>query len=145
MIKIKNKNRLISRLKKLSDASQLPVKQTVFKSALKIENDAKKLIATGSRSGVVYSRGGVTSRRSAPGEPPKTDTGRLVSSIKKTKFNNGFEYLVGANVIYGRFLEFGTHKMLPRPWLQPTFLKNKKEITKNINNAVKQALRKGIK
>jgi len=145
MIKIKNKNRLISRLKNLSEASQLPVKQTVFKSALKIENDTKKLIATGSRSGVIDSRGGITFRRSAPVEPPKTDTGRLVSSIKKTKFKNGFEYLVGTNVTYGRFLEFGTTKMLPRPWLQPTFLKNKKEITKNIDNSVKKALRKAIK
>jgi len=145
MIKIKNKNRLISRLKNLSDASQLPVKQTVFKSALKIENDTKKLIATGSRSGVIYSRGGVTSRRSAPGEPPKTDTGRLVSSINKTKYNYGFEYLVGTNVRDGGFLEFGTYKMLARPWLQPTFLKNKKDITKNINKSVKKALRKSIK
>jgi len=145
MIKIQNKNRLISKLKKLSDSSQFPVKQTLLKSAIKIENDSKKLISTGSRSGVVYYRGGVASRRSAPGEPPKTDTGRLVSSIKKTKLNSGFEYLVGTNVKYGRYLEFGTNKILPRPWLQPTFLKNKKEIIKNINREVKKALRKSVK
>lgn len=147
MIKIKNKNRLISRLKKLSTSSQLPVKQTMLKSAMKIQNESKKLISTGSRTGVVYSRGGISSRRSAPGEPPKTDTGGLVSSINKIKLNDGFAYKIGSSVKYAWYLEFGTKdkKILPRPWLQPTFLKNKKNITRNIRKSVKKALRGAIK
>lgn len=147
MIKIKNKNRLISKLKKLSASSQLPVKQTMLKSAMKIQNESKKLISTGERTGVVYSRGGISSRRSAPGEPPKTDTGGLVSSIKKRKLNSGFEFLIGTNLKYGRYLEFGTKdkKILPRPWLQPTLLKHKKHIARNIRKSVKKALRGAIK
>ena len=147
MIKIKNKNRLISRLKKLSASSQLPVKQTMLKSAKKIQNESKKLISKGSRTGVVYYRGEISSRRSAPGEPPKTDTGVLVSSINKIKRNDGFAYTIGSFVKYAWYLEFGKkdNKILPRPWLQPTFLKNKKNITRNIRKSVKKALRGAIK
>tara|TARA_R110000787_G_scaffold222868_1_gene331312 strand:+ start:755 stop:1195 length:441 start_codon:yes stop_codon:yes gene_type:complete len=140
--KIKGKSQLIAKLKRLSKETSLPVRQVVAKSALKLEGDAKTLIAKGSRSGESYSRGGKSSVRSAPGEPPKSDRGTLVAFINSKVSPSGLEATMGTTLKSGRHLEFGTNRMEARPWLQPTFEKNKKSIVLNINNAVKKALRK---
>lgn len=56
---------------------------------------------------------------SAPGEYPRKRTGRLRMSV-------AFEWLSdlvarwGTNVPYGRWLEFGTRHMAPRPWMSRT-------------------------
>lgn len=52
---------------------------------------------------------------SQPGNPPNSDTGRLMQSVKYEK--DGQAYLVGTNVRYGAYLEFGTKDIAPRPWL----------------------------
>jgi len=57
-------------------------------------------------------------RRSAPGEPPAVQTGRLYRSIT-TERPKLLVRLVGTNVNYGRHLEEGTERILPRPWLKP--------------------------
>lgn len=67
---------------------------------------------------------------SKPGDPPNTDTGRLVQSIQfefveKTGKQTG---IVGTNLRYGAWLEFGTEKMAARPWLAPALSKAAKEI-----------------
>jgi HK97 gp10 family phage protein len=53
---------------------------------------------------------------SKPGEPPRKQTGRLRSSVTH-EIGRGIAR-VGTNVLYGRFLELGTRKMAPRPWLR---------------------------
>lgn len=59
---------------------------------------------------------------SAPGAYPKSKTGRLERSIavvmKRAKRTTA---LVGTAQLHGRFLETGTGKMEPRPWLLPSF------------------------
>ena len=42
---------------------------------------------------------------------------------------------MGTNVNYGRFLEFGTVKMAPRPWLRPSLDMNRDTIVKEIRQA----------
>lgn len=58
---------------------------------------------------------------SAPGTYPKSKTGRLERSISvivtEAKMTTA---IVGTNQIHGRFLELGTSKMEPRPWLLPS-------------------------
>ena len=60
-------------------------------------------------------------RSSAPGEPPVAQTGRLrrsiqmdVSQIRKLMAR------VGTNVKYAPWLELGTSRMRPRPYMRPT-------------------------
>ncbi len=79
--------------------------------------------------------------RSKPGNPPKTDTGRLVNSIfvDVETTREGAEATVGTNVAYGRHLEFGTKEIEPRPWLQPALEANKAANRKTIADAVKEA------
>lgn len=53
---------------------------------------------------------------SKPGEPPRVQTGRLRASVAWEQ--DGRVARIGTNVRYGRFLELGTSRMAPRPWLR---------------------------
>lgn len=83
---------------------------------LTVEKNAKESMRGGGRPHVP----------SRPGEPPRVDTGRLRSSITHEVVSKlkGIVGRVGTNVKYGRYLELGTSKMLPRPWLIPALKKS---------------------
>jgi len=57
---------------------------------------------------------------------PKVQTGRLRSSITH-EVGQG-EVAIGTNVYYGKYLEFGTSKMPPYPWLFPAVESNRQNI-----------------
>lgn len=75
----------------------------------------------GGRSGREYKRGGVTHIASKPGEPPATDLGQLVKSIRVVSGKPST--LVTAKVVarapYAMALEYGTKNLEPRPFMQP--------------------------
>jgi phage gpG-like protein len=88
-----------------------------------IVNGVKKQMRT-SKSGRRYKRGkiGRDHIASAPYEAPAVDTGRLINSSMYEKKINDLHFLVGSNVNYSAFLEFGTRKMAPRPsWTLEVF------------------------
>jgi hypothetical protein len=127
---------LLQQIQSASTRTIQMLDRAVVESALLIDQKAKEKIQKGNRSGRVYKRRSVTHRASAPGEPPKTDTGRLVSSIRPT-----FEFLqaeVGSldNVArYGGYLE--ESDKMNRPWLKPTLEENQSEINAKIERAIK--------
>ena len=126
-------------LDSLSKGSQQEAKKAIAKVSYKIEGDCKDNISSGSRSGRIYKRGKTrTHQASAAGEFPKTDYGDLVKNIK-AEFNfSGFESTVGSRLSapHGFWLEFGTPKMKPRPWLSRTINENKKFIKKTFDDAL---------
>lgn len=63
---------------------------------------------------------------SRPGEPPHKQTGRLQSSV--TREVDDQRARVGTNVVYGRYLELGTRKMAPRPWLRRSLDENRDKV-----------------
>lgn len=86
--------------------------------------------------------------RSKPGNPPKTDTGRLVNSIfvDRELGEDGISLTVGTNVAYGRHLEFGTTTIEARPWLAPALEATRQQSLQAIAKAVEQvAKRLGIR
>lgn len=95
------------------------VDQLVFRVAHALRNEAVRLVQTGSRSGRIYRRGRKTHQASAPGEPPKTDTGALVRSMRvdHRPGTGRASFVVGAE--YAARLEFGTAKMAARPFVRP--------------------------
>lgn len=114
------------------------------KGALRVANRIVKLLSKGSRSGRLYIRpGGRTHRASAAGEPPKSDSGFLAKSVKATTTKAG-ESVVSASVIisasYAGFLEKGTSKMAPRPYVAPSFALEAPAITRDMARAIKRAL-----
>lgn len=59
---------------------------------------------------------------SAPGSYPKSKSGRLERSMSVVLTQaKRTTAIVGTAQLHGRFLELGTAKMQPRPWLMPSF------------------------
>jgi len=112
------------------------VKQAVLAGALMIESTAKELIQHSSPSGRTYTHGSVTHVASAPGQPPATDTGQLVSSIQHWESDDGLTIAVGTNLETAKYLEYGTTKMQPRPFMNPAVDMNRAEIVANIKAAL---------
>ena len=92
-----------------------------------IRNEARKLISR-DQPYKIYGKKGSRSRHgldpSSPGEPPKKLTGTLRIGVLQEKELLVPEARVGTNVPYGKWLEMGTRKMAPRPWLSAA-LRNK--------------------
>lgn len=65
---------------------------------------------------------------SAPGEPPRKQTGRLRSSVTYEVLDGELVARVGTNVKYAKWLELGTVSMLPRPWLRRALNESGSEI-----------------
>lgn len=78
---------------------------------------------------------------SAPGDPPNTDTGRLVQSIQMNFLDGGMTGQVGTNLKYGAYLEFGTTKMRARPWLAPALMETADEMKDIFRDAFKEAVK----
>jgi len=70
------------------------------------------LITTGSRSGRMYGK----HQASAPGEPPARLSGKLSKSIEFRRVNQ-YASSVRVTKEYAIFLEYGTGKIQPRPFM----------------------------
>lgn len=132
-----------AKLKKLGNRLPLGVMQELAIGALEIEGDAKASLQSGSKSGVTYEKYNPrrTHTSSAAGEAPATDTGALVNSIRVENVDDGSLVKAGGGKIdYAAFLEFGTSTILARPYMQPAFEKNRKNIFKNINRKLNEEI-----
>jgi HK97 gp10 family phage protein len=139
--RIQGLDRLNAKLRALPNQVAQPVRNAIATAALTVQTEAQNSVRQPGR-GRVYKRGSRTHQASAPGDPPASDTGRLLGSIETTLLDNGFAAEVGTGVAYGRHLEFGTSKIAPRPWLFPALEKHRVRITEHIANAVRSALRR---
>jgi hypothetical protein len=77
---------------------------------------------------------------SAPGEPPHVDTGTLGASIDHETYRTKADFIgrVGTNVKYGRWLEEGTTRMAPRPYLRPALDRIRPAFEKDLKAAGKR-------
>ena len=131
--KIKNLSAFESKLKKsLTQDPMKELRKLVQRSALLVEGEAKKSIASGKPTGKTYKRGGITHTASAAGQPPATDTGFLVSQITTSVKTEGTKVVgqIVASAPYAKPLEFGTTNMAARPFMQPALEKNRAKIDK---------------
>lgn len=109
------------------DAAEKALQRTV----LALEGFLKAIL-TGQRHGRAYKRGKRTHVASAPGEPPATDTGFLRNSIQSSpKVKRTAQQVVGEVGIgaeYAEFLEKGTRRMKPRPFVERTLREKEKPL-----------------
>ena len=144
-VTIKGEKKLKDALRRAVDGASGGLRTAIARGAAELQAEAVKTIRGGTRSGVIVQRGGKPHQRSAPGEPPKTDTGRLVASIFAEVTDDGRDRVsaeVGTDLAYGGWLEDGTLKMPARPWLQPTFERLKERIVERIRKAARRGLDK---
>lgn len=105
------------------------------KAGLKMRNDMIREMKQSPPSGKVYGKRKHTA--SLPGNPPRIDTGRLVQSLFVDVRDEEVE--VGSNIespLYPIFLERGTRRMLPRPWVEPVVQHWSPLLEKSINMIV---------
>ncbi|QDV34906.1 HK97-gp10 family putative phage morphogenesis protein [Tautonia plasticadhaerens] len=147
------------------------VKKALYVAAQRVATEAKKSIQQGGKSGKTYdmrpavdgeeptawftingrSVGFVKRSKahtaSAPGEAPASDTGNLTNSIQVDssvkKENNELIATVSASAKYAKMLEFGTHKIAPRPFMFTALEKSKPFILERIAKAVNDGIGQG--
>lgn len=82
-----------------------------MKAGRSIQKRVTTLLSSGSRSGRKYR--GLPNRSSAPGENPRTQSGRLARSVY---YNSGVnQFSVGATEDHATYLTEGTKRMEARP------------------------------
>lgn len=107
---------------------------------------------TGARSGHLYTTLFFTRRdgavvpygerpphlASAPGEPPAYDTGTLLRGMKVTarRDASGAVLTFASTAGYGTYLEFGTSRMRPRPFMRPLGRENAPELRRIYANGI---------
>lgn len=98
-------------------SAQNEVERAVARGTIRVQAEAKRL--TSQKSGPTKSN--PAAPPSAPGEPPHVRTATLTRSIDSETFERGGTFFgrIGTNVKYGFWLEGGTRKMAPRPYLRP--------------------------
>ena len=132
-----------------------PAESAVLKALLLFERSVKlKLNADIERTGIVYgsdrnARGQFRHQHqaSAPGEPPAPQSGDLRKSITHdgpTWDGDEVSGEVGTNIPYARILEFGgvtgrghLTRILPRPYMAPTFIEQRTAIETILATAVR--------
>ncbi len=136
-IKVEGLDDLERKLRRYGREAEKVLDDSLEHAAIETRDRASRSIMKGPKTGAVYtdvfatingkvvpvkSRAdvpnlGAVHQASAPGQAPATDTGRLANSIAWAPVQGG--YAVGTGEDYGRWLELGTSRILPRPWLQP--------------------------
>lgn len=77
---------------------------------------------------------------SAPGEPPASDTGTLVNHITTEYSEDGLRGSVMARTKYAEYLEYGTDRMEPRPFMRPALMNQHEAIGQTIAEAIRNEL-----
>ena len=128
-VKVNNIKKVLQQLEKLDKDLEPEFREVIKGGAQEIRGEAVKSIQTGSKSGILYQKYNPRRehRASAPGEAPASDTGNLVSKIIVRQKDEDHVF-VESNAHYSAFLEYGTSKMQPRPFLFPAFEKSRKPI-----------------
>ena len=136
----------------VSAAVDRAVERSVEGAAQLIANDMRTSIARGPKTGRIYTtyfrRNRTTGaifpfgqrvphQASAPGEPPATDTGRLVGAIATEA--RGSTAVIEVRAIYARWLEYGTRHMAARPFMIPAVERNRQRVRDLIRAAVASA------
>ena len=131
----------------------------VVAGAADIQNSAVESIQKGTKTGRVYTHvffmkngklrmGGARSgrnlspahRASSPGEAPATDTGALAAGIVLRYDREGMRAVVANTARHGLYLERGTGRIKPRPFLLPAADQHRDGIAARIRAAVEGTL-----
>ena len=145
-IQVKNLNVALKKFDTLKKDLETPFREVIAGGAQLIRGQAIRSIQTGPKSGRIYEKYNPrrTHRASAPGQAPASDTGNLVRNIV-VKQENPDLVKVESNATYSSFLEFGTSKMLARPFLFPATERSRKKIAQAVFNRVVKEIKRLVK
>lgn len=119
------------------------LRQAAFRGVVRgtelVRDEAVSLILNTPKTGRVRRDGHV---QSAPGEPPASDTGRLINSITTRYDADNLTGVVNVGAKHGLFLEYGTQKMEPRPFLRPALANKRQEVAALVQAEIQKELSK---
>ena len=149
MAEIRNHRQFGIKIDRIRRNTQANVRREFLRGAQAIQNTAVEGIINPPKTGRWYrSRGrkGAMHRASAPGQYPAADTGRLHQSITATVADTpgGVAVQVSANVEYATYLEFGTSKMAPRPFLSRAYNENIGGIRRRVRRSIRLGALRGL-
>lgn len=128
--------------KTAKDSIKNPGKGTMYYRIYDAESGYTTIFAGDSEGYVTSIKGklnlSATHRASAPGDPPATDTGRLLNSIRFDLVNK-LTATVGSNVEYAAWLEYGTLTMAARPFMRPAAELSRPKFAKRVAAAIRRA------
>lgn len=141
--RVQGMGRLQSKTKKADLSIQASVFHSLKGLVTPIENDVKDSIRK-PKSGPIVSRSNPARKVkvSLPGEAPADDRGLLVNSVEVEVDPQEYNISISAAAMYARFLELGTRKMLPRPFLRPALKRWRKAIVDAIVEGIKKGASK---
>lgn len=101
-------------------------KKAVLTAAHRVRTDAIQSIKGHESKGIVYQKTKPKRTHTASDHhhPPNSDTGVLARSIRVISLDGGFNAAVGSSLDYAYYLEFGTRRIVERPWLYPAMRRN---------------------
>lgn len=91
----------------------------------------------GPKHGRIYVRRGRIHQASAPGEAPAVDTGHLVTSVITRRVALA-DYETSYGAKYAAMLEYGTRRILPRPFVRPAINAVARKFFEAIRNVVER-------
>jgi HK97 gp10 family phage protein len=133
---------LVKALDAVPAKTERAVRAVVRATAMRVEGTAKERIQRPPKTGRLYRTYNKRKlhRASAPGESPATDSGTLASRVFHEVQAGGFEASVASDVRYAGYLEFGTRRMAPRPYLAPALREHADSFLRDLDLAVAGAL-----
>ena len=141
-LRLEGSAELQAALRQASGEIKQAVSRAVVGTALELQGNIKTSIARGPASGRTYEKYNPrrTHTASAPGQPPMTDTGRLVNSIEFDKIGD-LTATVGSKLAYAPYLEYGTSRMAARPFFRPAIEEIRPKYMTRLERALGDELR----
>ncbi|RWB66573.1 HK97-gp10 family putative phage morphogenesis protein [Mesorhizobium sp.] len=115
--------------------------QATVRSVEAVLEEGTHLILDTPKSGKIYERRGVTHQASAPGEPPASDTGRLVQSGHAEYDTKAISGTAVWSSEHADPLEHGTKNMEPRPFARQALANKQDEINKGFAEEIAAVLK----
>ena len=129
--------KILQKLYKLDEATKKRIHHALFEIGQEGVQHIRDLMSE-KKSGKIYNIKGLDHQASAPGEAPAILSRKLFRSIDyRVRGYQQVEWFSDLNELYPFYLERGTTKMDPRPFLKKPTLSRRKE---NINAIVRYAL-----
>lgn len=109
-----------------------------------VTSKIKEKIKNPPKTGAYYKYKGRKKQASAPGEPPANRSGFLRRSVGFVVESQN-RMVVGAEAPYGVWLDKGTRRMKPRPFVSSTALGESKEVLVIMRKTLDEEMKRGTK
>lgn len=117
------------------------IRSALFEIGAENTQQAKKFLYQPPKTGRLYPYKNRIHQASAPGESPASRSGKLARSITY-KVRGSYQVEFAATAYYGAWLEEGTKKMLPRPYITRTIKKKSRDNLRSLMKYVQEKIDK---